>query len=153
VNVDLIHKLLEIKGVELHCIGSNSPFTEGDVKNHGEISNRAQMVEVVSSCDVALFTSKIDTFGLVMIEALACGVPVLAIESKASREVLLDLGIKPIETFADILKIISSRSLPSEYDNKTKFSLKFSVLDKFSRETATKRYIEIYNRLIYVEKL
>ena len=148
VNVDLINKLLKIRGVELHCIGSNSPFTEGNVKNYGEISNREQMVEVVSSCDVALFTSEIDTFGLVMIEALACGVPVLAIESKASREVLLDIGIKPIAIFSDILKIISSRSLPSEYDNKTKSSLKFSVLDKFSRETATKLYLDIYKRLI-----
>jgi putative colanic acid biosynthesis glycosyltransferase len=150
VNVELIYKLLKIKGVELHCIGSNSPFLEGNVINHGEISNRTRMVEVVSLCDVALFTSKIDTFGLVMIEALACGVPVLAIESMASREVLLDLDIKPIGNFPDILKILGSRILPSEYGNKTQSSLRASVLDIFSREVSTKLYIEVYSRLVEV---
>lgn len=146
VNVSFIQQLLEINCVELHCIGSNSPFNQDNVINHGKISKREEMVELVSSCDVALFTSKIDTFGLVMIEALACGVPVLAIDSKASREVLLELAIKPIEIFSDILNIIRTRVLPEEYSNKSKFSLRSSVLEIFSREAATKQYIEIYKK-------
>jgi glycosyltransferase involved in cell wall biosynthesis len=37
-----------------------------------------QLAEVYQSADVFVFPSKTDTFGLVMIEALACGVPVAA---------------------------------------------------------------------------
>ena len=32
----------------------------------------------IASCDVMVFPSRTDTFGLVLIEAMACGVPVAA---------------------------------------------------------------------------
>ncbi|MDR7119276.1 glycosyltransferase [Rheinheimera soli] len=153
VNKELIISLLDLKGVFLHTIGKNSPFSGKNVFNHGEITDRIEMVKVISSCDVSLFTSKIDTFGLVMIESLACGVPVLAVKSKAAEEVLLGLNIKPVDSYADIIELIRSRTLPTEYINKTRESLQVSIFERFGHSAATENYVKIYKRLISANKL
>lgn len=93
----LINRLLEIPHIEIHTIGQNSPFSGANVVNHGRIAQRKRMVEIISSADVALFTSEKDTFGLVMIEALACVIPVFAVDSLAAKEVLGKLGLKSMQ--------------------------------------------------------
>jgi putative colanic acid biosynthesis glycosyltransferase len=89
----LVNQLLGMPYIEVHTVGQNSPFAGAGVINHGRIEQRKRMVEIVASADVALFTSEKDTFGLVMIEALACGIPVFAVDSFAAREVLGRLGL------------------------------------------------------------
>lgn len=44
------------------------------------------------AADLMVFPSKTDTFGLVMLEALACGTPVLAFDVIGPRDVLRDAG-------------------------------------------------------------
>ena len=56
-------EMLEEKYPEAYFLGARS----GD-----------ELVETVSAADVFVFPSKTDTFGLVMLEAMACGVPVAA---------------------------------------------------------------------------
>lgn len=50
---------------------------------HGE-----QLAQAYRSADVLVFPSTTDTLGLVVLEALASGLPVVAVESVASRELL-----------------------------------------------------------------
>ncbi len=51
---------------------------------HGE-----DLARHISSADVFVFPSRTDTFGLVMLEALACGVPVAAFPVQGPRDVIL----------------------------------------------------------------
>jgi glycosyltransferase involved in cell wall biosynthesis len=44
----------------------------------------------IAACDVFVFPSKTDTFGVVMIEALACGLPVAAYPVTGPRDVITD---------------------------------------------------------------
>jgi len=46
-----------------------------------------------ASADVFVFPSRTDTFGLVLLEALACGVPVAAYPVMGPREVIADSGV------------------------------------------------------------
>jgi len=46
------------------------------------------LVEAISSADVFVFPSRTDTFGLVMLEALACGVPVAAFPVEGPVDVI-----------------------------------------------------------------
>ena len=39
-------------------------------------------------CDVMVFPSRTDTFGLVILEALACGIPVAAHEVMGPRDII-----------------------------------------------------------------
>ncbi len=148
VDRELVNKLLEMPRIEVHTIGQNSPFTGSSVVNHGRIEQRKHMVETIASTDVALFTSKKDTFGLVMIETLACGVPVLAIESLAAREVLAVLGFQPIENKGEIIRFLQDATLPNCYTGVTRTMLSENVLKNYCGNVAVMRYVSTYNSAV-----
>ncbi len=52
-----------------------------------------QLAEVYASSDVFVFPSRTDTFGLVLLEALASGVPVAAFPVAGPRDVITDPGV------------------------------------------------------------
>ena len=47
-----------------------------------------ELVDWLSLCDVVVFTSRMDTFGLTIIESLACGVPVVAHDCLGPRDII-----------------------------------------------------------------
>lgn len=148
VDQALISKLLKIGHVEIHSVGLNSPFMNSNVINHGRISDRRRMVEIIATTDVALFTSEKDTFGLVMIEALACGVPVFAIESMAASEVLPVLGILPINNTQKIVDLLHSRELPSCYCGIGRAKLREDVARHFGKSVSITKYLATYREAL-----
>lgn len=148
VDRTLVKQILDLPNVELHTIGRNSPFTAQNVVNHGCIVDRRHMVEVLASGDVALFTSEKDTFGLVMIEALACGVPVLAVESSSSREVLEAMEFEPVKDSKQILAYVQSGSLPSCYTGVSRAACRSRVLAKYGHAASVRSYIAVYSRIL-----
>jgi glycosyltransferase involved in cell wall biosynthesis len=46
------------------------------------------LVDWLSACDVMVFPSRTDTFGLVIVEALACGIPVAAHDVLGPRDII-----------------------------------------------------------------
>ena len=55
---------------------------------HGE-----ELAEIYAAADVFVFPSRTDTFGLVLLEALASGVPVAAFPAAAPRDVIGDAPV------------------------------------------------------------
>jgi glycosyltransferase involved in cell wall biosynthesis len=51
------------------------------------------LARVYGSADVFVFPSRTDTYGLVLLEALACGVPIAAFPASAPRDVIGDSGV------------------------------------------------------------
>jgi putative colanic acid biosynthesis glycosyltransferase len=144
VDRELVNRLLGMPHIELHTAGQNSPFTGASIVNHGRIAQRKRMVETIALADVALFTSEKDTFGLVMIEALACGVPVLAIESLAAREVLSMLSLIPVATKHELARILQNSELPNCYKQLTRRMLQENVLRNYGGKAAYKKYEQFY---------
>jgi glycosyltransferase involved in cell wall biosynthesis len=54
--------------------------------------SETQIVRLMQSCSVFLFPSTIDTFGLVVLEAMACGKPVVACNRGGVPEIVGDAG-------------------------------------------------------------
>jgi len=65
--------------------GTGTTFT-------GELRGPA-LTGAYAAADLFVFTSTTDTLGLVLLEALAAGLPIVAVESPASRELLADLPV------------------------------------------------------------
>jgi glycosyltransferase involved in cell wall biosynthesis len=58
--------------------------------NYLGVLDREELAKVYASADVFVFPSKTDTFGLVLLEAMACGLPVAAYPVTGPRDVLGD---------------------------------------------------------------
>jgi len=67
-----------------------------------------ELVRHYSASDVFVFPSKTDTFGLVMLEALACGVPVAAFPVQGPRDVI---GDAPVAALDDDLRTACLKAL------------------------------------------
>lgn len=65
---------------------------EGRVHFAGHVAREA-LPDLYASCDAFVFPSLTETQGLVLAEALAAGLPVVAVDTPASRDVLGDAGL------------------------------------------------------------
>lgn len=93
------------KGVEeyLRCNLPGTKLVIGDGPQRKELQSRYKgnavfvgykkgkdLVDALSECDVFVFPSRTDTFGLVVVEALACGVPVAAHNVMGPKDIITD---------------------------------------------------------------
>jgi glycosyltransferase involved in cell wall biosynthesis len=69
---------------------------------------RDELAAIYSAADVFVFPSRTDTFGLVMLEALACGVPVAAYPVAGPRDVI---GDAPVGVLDEDLRAACLRAL------------------------------------------
>jgi len=60
--------------------------------------NGQELARCLSAADVLVFPSRTDTFGLAMLEALACGVPVAAYPVQGPRDVIRDARVGRLDT-------------------------------------------------------
>jgi hypothetical protein len=76
---------------ELHLVTqSEVPPHPGVFVHHGVKAHTPAWTELWESADVFVFPSTLETFGIVLLEALAFGVPVVASTAGAAREILAD---------------------------------------------------------------
>lgn len=114
---------------------------------------RKSMPELINSCDVFISTSLIETFGIGALEALFCGVPVVAtrnggIEDFISDDngILCDIG----DTEA------LSAAISSIIKGEKKFypeKIRNSVINKYGMETFKKRLKKLYNETIQLSTI
>lgn len=60
------------------------------IQHMGFISDRNRLRDVYNMADVFLFPSTQETFGMTAVEAMACGVPVVAFDISAMSDVIID---------------------------------------------------------------
>ena len=60
---------------------------EDIVENLGEISDPESVRRIYESLDLFIFPSIIESFGFTLVEAMACGLPVIAADTDSNREV------------------------------------------------------------------
>jgi glycosyltransferase involved in cell wall biosynthesis len=83
-----------------------------------------------------------EPFGLVMVEAMACGTPVLAIRGGSVPEVI-DEGVSGFigRSVKDLVKRISQLPLPAE-------RVRHCAEERFSTERMAKDYLRLYNEVL-----
>lgn len=80
-----------------------------------------EIAEICTAADVLVFPSRTDTFGHVMVEALACGLPVAAFPVDGPKDVLIDPSVAAMDLD---LSAAVSRALKADREACTEFAKK-----------------------------
>ena len=110
VDMELIKNILDL-GFKIHFIGKNNPFSDyTNAVDHGYVSNKEKYLEILSGIDCYLFTSEIDIYPTVLVDAICSGNIIIYTRSKGALEIMQDenhwLGyeISDIESFSSLIK-------------------------------------------------
>jgi glycosyltransferase involved in cell wall biosynthesis len=114
---------------------------------YGEVS-QAHLAGHIQKCDALILYSRYETFGCVLIEANACGKPVIVPDTALMREIVIDnsngILVKPGSYIA------LAEAITQFGKNRDKFNalqIATSTVEKYSYSTVGKQYAEIYSRL------
>ena len=106
----------------------------------------SECVRLMQRCSVFLFPSTIDTFGLVVLEAMACGKPIVACDRGGVPEIVSNAGflLEPnVEEWRKIVsKLLSNSELRKQMGEKALERSK-----TFSWENTARRLIQSFNNL------
>jgi putative colanic acid biosynthesis glycosyltransferase len=129
---------------DLVTIGANSPFAGPGVINLGVMTDRTRLIAVYRTCDAMLFTSTIDNAPLVLIEALATGLPVLAVESEAARDMLALVGGVPFATPAQAAEQLRNLDSMPIFGGRGRAQIAALAQKAFSGTTLVDAYRRMY---------
>ncbi len=148
--------LKEIPNVELHFFGEGECFEK--VKNNAEkISNKIFLHGNVDdipfqlwNADIYVHSAYYEPYGLVLLEAMAAGLPVIALDGKGNRDVIQQgengyiLYEQNAEKFADmILKVWNDKLL---YQHLSENAIRFA--EKNDINTYSEKLIGYYKQLL-----
>lgn len=112
-----------------------------------------QLIDLYAHCSCFVLASAEEGFGLVVLEAMACGAPVVVTETDGS-DVLVQPGVTGLvvsqgldlpSRFADSVTILLS---DAERAGAMGSAARLAVLEEFSLERAGSRYLSVYRRLL-----
>lgn len=148
-----------------HCVLFGTGPLERDIRRRfgahgiadrlhvGGVIEEACLADAYHAMDVFAFASTSETQGMVITEAMASGVPVVALDAPGVREIVEDrrnghlLGSPDIFTFAaalaDIARFVSYD--PTEYDRLSRAAV--SSAARLSMERTAETALEYYSRL------
>lgn len=125
----------------------NIKINELNLKNRVQVMGfQKDVASIIKACDLVVIPSKWEGFGLIAVEAMACGKPVICNDVPGLSEVVGEAGLRiesgNVEMFKDgILQIAS------EINGKTSEVDRYKQANKFDIEKMKQNYCNIYNVL------
>lgn len=106
--------------------------------------DRAAVADLMRSADLFVSTSIAETFGIVMAEALACGVPVIATRSGGAEYILGEgspflVEVQDPRELADRIESVMAGSLPFDPAAASR-----GIVARFGREAFTQRMVDVF---------
>ncbi len=106
--------------------------------------SREEVITQLDDCDVFVLPSHYETFGVVLIEALSRGVPVISTYC-GGPECIVDESNGVLVQPKDVDELAQAMlKMYHEYSNYNKEQLRESVINLYGKEAFYKRVIEIY---------
>ena len=108
---------------------------------------REKLPEIYSSSSVFFLPSKYETFGLVFAEAMACGLPVVCLNSGSAPEVVGEAGFVCEENLDLVAKSLKSLLTDEKvWEDKSVLAKKRS--ERFRLENSVKEHLKLYEELL-----
>lgn len=144
--------------VNLNILGDGSEYSnldslikelnmENQISLYGRV-NRDEVKTLLQKSDAFVLSSQYETFGIVLIEAMACGLPVVATKCGGPETII---GSDEVGLLSEIDEIELSKKLNELYENKFNYDKKYIrkyVEDRFSEKVVIKQLENIYTLLV-----
>lgn len=114
----------------------------------GEVPH-SQIASYINACDVSVSASTFETFGLSLLESMACGKPVVGADSLAIPEFVSEKNgglFEPFNVEEMAEKIVETLSNPKKYKSKSREALK--TAEKFSIKKQVEKLEKVYESLL-----
>jgi glycosyltransferase involved in cell wall biosynthesis len=152
---DLLPRIMKKLGDDFQLLTTSG--LRKDVKTNinniatlGRLSEK-QLVDLYNSCDIYLFPSRLEGFGLTIAEAMACGKPVVATDYSSIPELVVEgkggllCKMDDVDDFADKVRLLaqdeSTRRSMGEYNRKR-------ILNNFTLKEMAFNYLKLYKSLL-----
>ncbi len=133
-------------------IGGTQAETNGySIVNTGYIDNKKALAMCYAASDIFAYPSLADSFGLVVLEAIACGLPVVAFKTGGIPEIIRDgvTGIMaPYKNLEKFVAKIESLIINPVLRQKMSLDAAESIAYEHSIEAMCKNYFNLYNDLL-----
>ena len=151
---DLLPKIMDLLGDEyilLIASGTKKGFYWGrdNIRNLGCLP-LAELIDIYNLCDIFLFPSRLEGFGLSVAEAMACGKPVVATNCSSLPELVVDgkggflCEIDNVKGFAARIRYLAEEV--GERERMGRFNRE-RVQEKFEASRMVRVYIDLYASL------
>jgi len=122
------------------------PEIRKDILMTGYVPNK-EMPEIINQCKVFLYPSLRESFGIPILEGMACGVPVITSNTSSMPEIAGDAAAivdptKPEEITAAIRKILSDETYKNELCEKG-----IARANQFSSRAMAEKYLDLYKKV------
>lgn len=145
---------LALNNIYLICIGENegkpAPETSFRIIQTGRIDNQDYIAEFYSASDFFIQASYEESFGQTILEAMACGTPVVSTCCGISPDLIFDFngiickGYDPKEIADGIKQAL-------EYQHNQGYSVSIIrdyIVNNYSYDIIAKQYIDLYNNIL-----
>lgn len=119
---------------------------ERNIKIHGFVSDEKKKVEYLKSSKVFIFPSLEEGFGIAALEAMACGLPVVAWDLPVYREVfpkgMVKVPIGDVKKFADeVLRLLNDPELYEKMSNEA-----IETASKYDWDKIAEKELELFKK-------
>lgn len=131
--------------------GSKEGYQEEYLLNTGHIATEQEMAEIFNTFDLFLFPSLAETFGLVIAEAMACGIPTVSFDSGGIPEVIKHEETGFIAPQKNVNQLYAyTEMLVKDEDLREKFSKasRSYCVAHFDHRVVTERYLDVYEKAV-----
>ena len=118
-----------------------------DVVEWPWLSNETDLIDYYNLLDIFISPSRFETFGLMGLEAMACGIPVIGVKNGAVAEVcnLEEYGFEVAPNDVNMFGIILEDFINKELRiKKSRFEIRDFVQKKYNMEVFTKNLVDSY---------
>jgi glycosyltransferase involved in cell wall biosynthesis len=115
------------------------------------VLSRAVLFDVYRAMDIFAFSSRSETQGLVITEAMAAGLPVVALNGPGVRDVIIDRVNGRLVSESDIPSFVRAIEWLATLGDEQRASMAKAIactVDEFSLTTSAKKLLGIYRNLI-----
>lgn len=158
--VDLLAPIMRELGTGFELLYTGGPAVDGDRGKHpsnmrdlGRLRGAAAVIQAMQGADAFLFPSLTEGFPLVAIEAMACGLPIIATRASSLAEVVED-GVSGFLCLQDEVGAFSEAARRLVQDQalceRMAVAARRRAVKEFSVERMVDAYVRIYREYVHV---